>query len=63
MLDFSDWRTLVCTAAFFQFKFCGKTPSVSFQSFKERQSLEKARVYFLGVAEPVDLGLCPHFKT
>ena len=28
-----------------------------------KESLEKARVYFLGVAEPVDLGLCPNFKT
>ena len=37
--------------------------SVSFQSFKDRQSLEKARVFIPGLAEPVDLGLCPPFKT
>ena len=68
MLGFSDWLCGVFNSPFFgqdllHFKFRAK---VSFQSFNKRvsrKSLEKARVSFLGVAEPVDLGLCPHFKT
>ena len=72
MLGFSDWLCGVFNSPnsafapvffgqdFLHFKFRAK---VSFQSFNKKKSLEKARVSFLGVAEPVDLGLCPHFKT
>ena len=73
MLGFSDWLCGVFNSPNSAFAlaryFSDRTYFISNFTQKSRfkasikESLEKARVSFLGVAEPVDLGICPHFKT